>query len=93
MSDAQLWEVFVRSQNGLAHRHIGSVRASDAQSALQHARDVYMRRGEGISIWLVASKYLVISPPDERAAWLASSEDKGFRLPTFFSVPEGVQYL
>ena len=29
-----LWEVFVRARNGLAHRHVGSVHAADAEMAL-----------------------------------------------------------
>ena len=50
-----LWEVFIRSRTGLAHRHVGSVHAVDAEMALQNARDVYTRRGEGLSIWVVPS--------------------------------------
>ena len=37
MQDWPLWEVFVRSQHGLAHRHVGSVHAPDAQMALLNA--------------------------------------------------------
>ena len=36
-----LWEVFVRSKQGLEHKHCGSLHAADAQQALQMARDVY----------------------------------------------------
>ena len=39
-----LWEVFIRSRNGLAHKHIGSLHATDATLALQAARDIYTRR-------------------------------------------------
>ena len=42
-----LWEVFIRSQHGLAHKHVGSLRASDAAMAINNARDVYTRRNEG----------------------------------------------
>jgi len=38
-----LWEVFIRSKNGLAHGHVGSVHATDAEinsSANVHGRDV-----------------------------------------------------
>ena len=54
-----LWEVFIRSRTGLAHRHVGSVHAVDAEMALQNARDVYTRRGEGLSVWVVPSSELV----------------------------------
>ena len=58
MSDANselipLWEVFIRPRTGLAHSHVGSVHAADEVMALQAARDVYTRRGEGVSIWVV----------------------------------------
>ncbi|MCW5262538.1 1,2-phenylacetyl-CoA epoxidase subunit B [Verminephrobacter eiseniae] len=93
MYEWKLWEVFVRSQNGMAHRHIGSVQASDAQMALQHARDVYTRRGEFVSLWLVASENLISSGDVDRAAWFETSHDKTFRQATFYPVPEGVQHL
>jgi ring-1,2-phenylacetyl-CoA epoxidase subunit PaaB len=93
MSDWRLWEVFVRSQNGVAYRHVGSVQASDATMALEYARDVYTRRGEGVSIWLVDSAHLVTSQPDEKEAWFTSDQGKAFRYATFFPVPDGVQNL
>ncbi|HEX2140550.1 MAG TPA: 1,2-phenylacetyl-CoA epoxidase subunit PaaB, partial [Woeseiaceae bacterium] len=63
-----LYEVFVRSRSGLSHRHVGSVHAADDQMALDHARDVYTRRNEGVSIWVVRSSELVASDPGEAAA-------------------------
>ena len=50
-----LWEVFIRSKQGLSHKHVGSLRAADEQMAIDNARDVYTRRSEGISIWVVES--------------------------------------
>ena len=29
-----LWEVFIRARNGLAHKHVGSLHAADAEMAL-----------------------------------------------------------
>ncbi len=43
LSEWPLWEIFVRSKQGLEHKHCGSLHASDAQHALQMARDVYTR--------------------------------------------------
>ena len=60
-----LWEVFIRSRQGLDHKHVGSLHAADAQMAIENARDVYTRRQEGISIWVVESKYVHASNPDE----------------------------
>ena len=42
-----LWEVFVQANPGIPHKHVGSVHAVDAEMAMQNARDVYTRRGEG----------------------------------------------
>ena len=50
-----LWEVFVRSKQGLEHKHCGSLHAADARHALQMARDVYTRRMEGVSLWVLPS--------------------------------------
>ena len=50
-----LWEIFIRSQHGLAHKHVGSLHAPDAEMAIKNARDVYTRRNEGVSIWVVRS--------------------------------------
>ena len=35
LSEWPLWEVFIRSKQGLEHKHCGSLHASDAQHALQ----------------------------------------------------------
>src|SRR6478735_4475045 len=58
-----LWEVFIRSKQGLDHKHVGSLHAVDAQMAVENARDVYTRRQEGVSIWVVESKYIHASNP------------------------------
>ena len=48
-----LWEVFVRANRGLSHVHVGSLHAPDADMAVRNARDLYTRRNEGVSIWVV----------------------------------------
>src|ERR1700724_4027433 len=53
--DWPLYEVFIRSRAGLEHKHVGSVHATDMRMAIEHARDVYTRRQEGVSIWVVRS--------------------------------------
>jgi 1,2-phenylacetyl-CoA epoxidase PaaB subunit len=57
-----LYEVFIRSRNGLDHKHCGSVHAPDAKIALQNARDVYTRRMEGVSIWVVRASTSRVRP-------------------------------
>lgn len=85
-----LWEVFIRSRNGLAHRHVGSVHAADAELALQAARDVYTRRGEGLSIWVVPSNAIVASDPGEKGMLFEPTGSKVYRHPTFYEIPEEV---
>ncbi len=65
-TDWPLWEVFVRSRRGLSHTHAGSLHAPDAELALRNARDLYTRRGEGVSIWVVPASAITASSPDER---------------------------
>jgi ring-1,2-phenylacetyl-CoA epoxidase subunit PaaB len=85
-----LWEVFIRARNGLAHRHAGSVHAADAALALQAARDVYTRRGEGLSIWVVPSAAITASDPADRGELFEPAASKVYRHPTFYEVPDEV---
>ena len=88
-----LWEVFVRSASGLAHKHVGSLHAPDAELALQNARDVYTRRSEGTSVWVVKSSDVVASKPEEREMFFGTAASKTFRQPTYFRVPKDVKHL
>jgi ring-1,2-phenylacetyl-CoA epoxidase subunit PaaB len=92
MSERQmpLWEVFIRPRNGLAHKHVGSVHAADAIMALQAARDVYTRRGEGLSLWVVPSTAIIASDPGEKAMMFEPTASKIYRHPTFYKVPDDV---
>jgi len=88
-----LWEVFVRSRQGLEHKHCGSLHASDAPMALRLARDVYTRRGEGVSIWVVPSAAIVASAPEDQAMDFEPFADKIYRHPTFYKLPDDVDYM
>lgn len=90
-----LYEVFLRPRNGLAHKHVGSLHAADDEMALQNARDVYTRRGEALSIWVVPSKAIIASAPDQREAMLEPSteERKPYRHPTFYDIPDEVGHM
>jgi ring-1,2-phenylacetyl-CoA epoxidase subunit PaaB len=85
-----LWEVFIRARSGLSHRHAGSVHAADPEMALQAARDVYTRRGEGLSIWVVPSSAIVASDPSDKASLFEPASSKIYRHPTFYEVPDDV---
>src|SRR5574340_479316 len=88
-----LWEVFLRSQHGLAHKHVGSLHAPDAEMAIKNARDLYTRRNEGVSIWVVRSADIAASSPDERGPLFEPAQSKVYRHPTFYNVPEEVKNL
>lgn len=91
--DWPLWEIFIRSAHGLAHKHVGSLHAADGEMALEHARDVYTRRSEGLSVWVVRSTDIIASRPNERESYFTPAEAKAFRHATYYAVPDGVKNL
>jgi ring-1,2-phenylacetyl-CoA epoxidase subunit PaaB len=93
MNDWPLWEVFVRGQHGLAHQHAGSLHAADAESAINNARDVYTRRSEGVSIWVVRSSDIAASSPGDKGPMFEPANNKPYRHPTFYEVPDEVKHL
>jgi ring-1,2-phenylacetyl-CoA epoxidase subunit PaaB len=88
-----LFEVFIRARSGLEHKHVGSVHAVDAEMALEHARDLYTRRLEGVSIWVVPSAVIVASDPEDADAFFEPAEDKVYRHPTFYDIPDEVKNI
>jgi len=92
-NEIPLWEVFIRPRNGLAHRHCGSLHAADATMALNAARDVYTRRGEGQSVWVVPSAQITASDPLEKSENFEPAESKIYRHPTFYEIPEEVGHM
>ena len=92
-SDWPLWEVFIRSKQGLDHKHVGSLHATDAQMAIENARDVYTRRMEGVSIWVVESKHIHATKPEEAGELFEPAVDKIYRHPTFYDLPDEVNQM
>lgn len=94
-SDSQLtsWEVFIQSKPGANYVHAGSVHASDKQMALQNARDTYTRRGEGTSLWVVPTDAIVASNPEDSDMLFDPANDKVYRLPTFYVMPDGAKAI
>jgi ring-1,2-phenylacetyl-CoA epoxidase subunit PaaB len=91
--ETPLWEVFIRPRNGLAHKHCGSVHAADEVMALQAARDVYTRRGEGVSIWVVPSAAITASDPGAQGRDFEPTASKIYRHPTFYEIPDEVGHM
>ena len=92
-NDWPLWEIFIRSKQGLDHKHVGSLHAADAQMAIENARDVYTRRMEGVSIWAVESRHIHASNPDESESLYEPANDKIYRHPTFYELPEELGHM
>lgn len=88
-----LWEVFIRSKQGLDHKHAGSLHAADAAMAIENARDVYTRRQEGVSLWVVESKYIHASNPDDAVSLFEPAADKIYRHPSFYDLPDEVKHM
>jgi ring-1,2-phenylacetyl-CoA epoxidase subunit PaaB len=88
-----LWEVFIRSKQGLDHKHVGSLHAADAAMAIKNAREVYTRRQEGVSIWVVASIHIHASNPAESESLYDPANDKVYRHPSFYGLPDELKHM
>jgi len=88
-----LWEVFVQSKSGLPFKHSGSLHAPDKEMALEMARDLYTRRNEGTSLWVVPASEIVASNPSDAEEFFDPANDKIYRHPTFYVMPEGAKHI
>ena len=88
-----VWEVFIQSKNGLAHKHVGNVHADDKVMALENARELYTRRNEGSCIWVVKADNIVSSENEDSEAFFDPANDKIYRHPTFYTMPEGAKHI
>ncbi len=95
MSDTQgpLWEVFVQKKSGQPFVHCGNLHAYDKEMALQNARDLFTRRNEGMALWVVPSDAIVSSSPEDSGPFFEPANDKIFRHPTFYTIPDGVGHM
>lgn len=87
-----MWEVFVRARRGISHVHVGSLHAPDPETALENARDVYTRRGEGVSVWVVPSVEIHAFEPEAAEEYVEANE-KVYRLATSYDIPEEVGHM
>ena len=91
--DWPLYEVFVRGKRGINHVHVGSLHAPDDDMALRNARDLYTRRNEGVSIWVVPADAVTTSDPDAKGAFFESPAGKNYRHAVYYTKSEGVKHL
>lgn len=67
MTDTQ-WPryiVFHQEKDGAPHQYAGSVHAADAQMALMNARDVFVRRPNCVSLWVVRAEDVLTKTAEE----------------------------
>ena len=88
-----LWEVFLRVKAGRPFKHVGSLHAYDKEMAMKAARDLYTSRNEGNGIWIVKAEDIVSSESSDGEAFFDPSDDKIYRHPTFYKIPEGVKHI
>ena len=88
-----VWEVFIQTKSGLPFKHAGNVHGSDKEMAMQLARDLYTRRGEGTCLWIVPASEIVASNPADAEEFFEPSNDKVYRHPTFYVMPEGAKHI
>ncbi len=92
-SQGPIWEVFIQSKPGLAHKHVGNLHATDEEMALQNARDLYTRRQEGTCIWVVPFEAITSSTPEDDESFFEPNNDKAYRTPTHYVMPEGAKHI
>ena len=88
-----LWEVFIAAATGWRTSMSARCMPTDATLALQAARDIFTRRGEGLSIWVVPSNAITASDPSEKGMMFEPAESKIYRHPTFYDVPDEVGHM
>ena len=92
--DWPLWEVFVRAKGGLAHRHVGSVHAPDAELALApRARHLHAAAGRGEPVGRAVGARSSRRDPDEAGELFEPAESKIYRHPTFYDIPDEVKHI
>lgn len=90
-TEEPLWEVFLQEENGRPHEHAGSLHAADAERAMLNARDVFGRRGNVVSIWIVPAVSIHASNSQDNDSFFDPADDKVYRHPQFYTVPRGVK--
>lgn len=94
-SDSQgpVWEVFIQTKPGMPFKHAGSVHAYDKEMAIENARDLYTRRNEGNGLWVVRAEDIVAAQPKDASSFFDPADDKVYRHPTFYKIPDGVKQM
>ncbi|MBP6826302.1 MAG: 1,2-phenylacetyl-CoA epoxidase subunit B [Saprospiraceae bacterium] len=92
-SQGPIWEVFVQQKTGQPYRHAGSLHAFDKEMAIENARDLFTRRGESSGLWVVPAEAIIAVQPADSAPFFDPADDKVYRHPTFYQMPEGAKNI
>ena len=101
-SQGPLWEVFSQTKPGMPFKHAGSVHAYDKKLAIEAARDLFTRPAvpaissaspEGTGLWVVRSEDIIAVQPEDADSFFEPANDKIYRHPTFYEVPDGVKHM
>ncbi len=57
--------------------------------AVRNARDLYTRRNEGVSLWVVKSDDIISSDPGAKDEFFESPKGKDYRHATYYKASEG----
>lgn len=74
----EIYEIFVQPSPLEPHTHVGSVRASSAEWALQVARENFVRRGTAVNLWAVRRCDISATPYDDMS-FFAREFDRRYR--------------
>ncbi len=87
MSDTQWprFEVFQQERPDQPHRNVGSVHAPDPELALLNAKDVFVRRPNCLSMWVVPADQILAKTAQELAdiTWPPEAETAGPETQTY----------
>jgi ring-1,2-phenylacetyl-CoA epoxidase subunit PaaB len=63
------------------------------EMAIQNARDLYTRRKEGNGMWVVPSDQIVSVQSKDAESFYDPADDKVYRHPTFYELPDGIKHM
>lgn len=73
------FQVFLQEKEGSPHQDVGSVHATDPEMALQNARDVFVRRPNCVSIWVVRAEQIYAKTAQQIAAGALEHDQNKFQ--------------
>jgi ring-1,2-phenylacetyl-CoA epoxidase subunit PaaB len=80
MAGARQYEVFRREHDGKPLEHAGSLEAPADDLAVLYARQIYGRRNDADTLWIVPREAVIASPVPEAAF------DKSYRVVAGYSI-------